>query len=231
MVQGRLNFAPNAAELDLLLLWILGTDKATNTFAVAETVPGRYLRATRDGSTDAYTGVKVNRATFSCSEGGILQCSLDVIGVDESSGSSVPTATLDNTDAPYVMADCVLSIGGTEYPFRSWQLTIDNALEVRYNNSPTPTSIHATDLNVQVQLQLPLGDAGAAYGTAVSGVAVVATFTQGAKFVRFTASGVSAPKQAKDFGTRQALNFPWVGTARKTGSTSCISVDNDSTGA
>ena len=38
MVQWRLNFAPNAAELDLLLLWILGTAKATNTFAVAETV-------------------------------------------------------------------------------------------------------------------------------------------------------------------------------------------------
>lgn len=234
-VTGRLQFAPSPTELDLLLPWLAGGDKSTNTIPFAETLKKKYLIATRDGTHDKYTDVKVNQATFSCAEGSPLQVALDVIGVDETLGVSLPadgdlTTLAESTELPcYVMSDCALTVGGTTYQFRQLQVTVANQLETRFNNSLTPTSIHATDLQVQVQLSLPLGDASALYGSAVTGVQVVATFTNGGTSFAITMNGVSAPKQTKDYGTRQALNLPWVGTARKNGTGDAIAFTNDST--
>lgn len=228
-VNGQLAFQPTPAEFDLLLPWALGGTKSGNNIPLAETVPFRWLRTDRDGTFHIYNNVKVSQITFSASEGSILGCQMQVAGFDEAT-STVPTFTaLDNTGGPYVMHDCVLSVGGTEYPFRNWQLTLNNVLEVRHNNSVTPTAIHATDRDVTVAVGLPYGDASALYGSAIAGVAMVATFTQGSKSIVFTCPAIQAPRQPLELGTRAGLTLSWAGAARKSGSTAELTVDNDST--
>jgi hypothetical protein len=227
---GSLSFQPTPAELDLLLPWALGGAKSGNTVPLAETVPARWLRTARDGTFHLYDAVKVQQITFSASEGSPLGVQVQVVGVDEAA-SAVPGsfAALDLTGGPYVMHDCVLTVGGTAYPFRNWQLTLMNMVEVRHNNSVTPTAIHATGREVQAAVGLPYGDASALYGSALGGVAMVATFTNGSKSVAFTCPAVQAPRQPLELGTRAAITLSWVGTARKSGSTPELSVDNDVT--
>lgn len=227
-VQGTLRFAPVPTELDFLLPAILGADESADSFALAETIPYRYFTTSRDGTLHKYQ-VKVNRAVFEFAEGAPLTLSLDVIGVDESAGSSRSEA-LGDDGGPYVMSDAGLTIGGTTYQFRSGQLEINNFLEVKYNNSVTPSAIHSTDLQIQIAYALPYGDASAAYGTAVTGVASVLTFTNGNRSTVFTLAGVAAPKQSLPLGGRGARDLPWTGIARRTGSTAPLVVTNDSTG-
>lgn len=230
---GTLLFQPTPLELDLLLPWALGGTKSTNSIPLAETVLARWLKTYRDGVYHMYDGVKVESITFNCSEGSLLSVSLSVVGVDEveSVAPTTPTA-FDVATSPYIMHQCVASVAATEYPFRSYQLTLNNMLEVRHNNSQTPTSIRATDRRVTVGMGLPYGDAAALYGSAVGGVAVVATFTNGARSLVLSAPKVQTPRTPLPFGARGALNLDWMGTARGDGTTinSELAVSNDSTG-
>lgn len=228
---GTLQLAPVASELDLLLPWILGTAKTNDAtpIPIAETVPARYIKTFRDGTKHLYDGLKVNRAVFSAAEGGPLGLSIDVLGVDEATDAdTTETDTIDDDAGPYVLSDGALTVGGTSYQFRSVQIEINNALQVKFNNSATPTAIHATDLMIQVSLSLPYGDATALYGSAISGVAVVATFTNGNRSLVFTLAGVAAPKQPLPIGQRAARDLNWTGMARRTGSTAPLTVTNDS---
>jgi tail tube protein len=231
--QGQLVCAPTPAELDLLLEWATGGTKSGSNIDVSEgaDVPARWLTTYRDGTYELYDGVKVGAWSIQASEGAPLQMSLGLQGKDESSDSAPTTPTVIDTAAgPYVMTDCVLSVGGTEYPFNQFSLQCDNRLQVRFNNSQTPTAIHSTGFGATVQLSLPLGDASAVYGSSADGVAVVATFTNGARSLTITLAAVQAPRQPKPFGTRQALDLSWAGEVRKTGSSPIIRFANDSTG-
>lgn len=217
MTQGTLQTSPTALELDALLPWILGTNEAANLFALAETVPARYAKVYRDGTKHLYDGLKVNRATFSCAENQPLSLAIEVMGVDEvADGDATETADFQDGSGPFVMSDCVLSVGGTGYQFRQISVDVNNALEMKFNNSVTPTSIRSTDLMVNVQLGLPYGDASALYGSAVGGVTVVATFTNGATSIALTCAGVAAPKNPLPFAMRRHRDLSWGGEARRT---------------
>lgn len=234
-VVGNISFAPNAAELDILLKWITGSAKSGNNFTPASSAAARYLRAARDGDYDLYTGVYVQQATFSCSEGSPLTVSLSLVGKTETTGSSLPgtLTAIDDTEGPYVMYDCVLSVASTAYPFRQFTLNYGNNLDVRHNNSSTPNTITLTDRQVGVSLALPHGDASALYNPALAGVAVVATFTHGVqtgKSLTITLPKVQAPREPKPFGQRgQASTLTWNGISRYDGSNPVVTFANDVT--
>lgn len=228
---GTLMFAPSASELDVLLPWILGTPEATDVFALGETLPARYIKTYRDGTKHLYDGLKVNRAVFSFSEGGPLTLAVDVLGVDETTdGDSTEADTIDDDAGPYVLSDAVLTLASTAYAFRAGSIEVNNALEVKFNNSITPTSIHATDLMVACNFSLPHGDSTALYGTAVGGIAGSVVFTVGSRSCTFALAGLAAPKQALPIGGRGARDLNFSGVARRTGSTAPLIVTNDSTG-
>jgi len=230
--RGQLVTAPTPAELDLFLPWATGGTKSGNNIDVAETadVPARWLRTDRDGAVHLYDGVKVESFTLSASEGSPLQMTMQLAGVDEAD-STTPTSptALDVSAGPYMLTDCVASIGGTTYQFRSFQLQCDNKLETRFNNSVTPTSIKSTGCTASVSLGLPYGDAAAVYGSALAGVAVVATFTNGNYSLAITCSAVQAPRTPLPFGSAGMLTLDWSGEVRKTGSSPFIRFANDST--
>lgn len=230
-VQGNINFAPTPAELDTLLYLALGTQKSGNTIALAEAVPSHYWIAVRDGTTYNYSGCVVETCRISASEGGPLQLSLSVQGVDEAASGSIGSNTIDDsTGGPYVMSDGAVTVGGTSYEFDSIEIVIQNRLEVKYRNSVTPTQIKAIDRMVTVALPFSQGDASALYGSAVGGVTVVATFTNATCSCAFSFTKVAAPKNPLPFGQRGILGLPWQGVARQaTDGTKEIVVTNDST--
>lgn len=223
---GSLLFNPTPAELDILLPWILGGTKSGNTIPLAESLTALYARTGRDGTFHLYDGLKVSSASFSASEGGLLQVAVQVVGIDEAS-SSAPAGSITDA-APYIFYDAAATVGGSSYSFRSCGVSIDNGLETRYNNSVTPSSIHAADRQVTTQLGMPYGDASALYGSALAGVAVVLTFTNGGVSLSFSMAAVQSPRQPLELGGRRARTLNWSGVARKSGSTAELVVTNDS---
>lgn len=230
-VEGRLMFAPTPAELVTLLPMGYGGTPSGTSYPLAEAISLSNWIAVRDGTSYAYAGVGVDTMTISASVGGPMTVALDVIGKTETANSgTIGSNTIDaSTGGPFVLSDLAVTVAATSYEVDAITITVQNRLEVKYRNSVTPTQILATDRVVTVDLDLSQGDAAALYGSSIAGVAVVATFTNGACSVAFTMSKVAAPKQPLPFGERGVLNLPWRGVAKKTGSTDELTTVLDST--
>jgi hypothetical protein len=231
---GSIRLAPTPVELDTLLPLILGGTKSSTSFPLAESIPTFYLGANRGAPVGSggilynYPSNAVNRATFTASTGGPLELVLDTVGTDETVSGTFPSLTIDLTSGPYVLSDCVLTIGGTTYTFGQFQLTIDNHVEVKFRNSNTPTTLLATDRTVGISLPIPLiSSYSALYGTSLSGLAVVATFTNSinsSDVLTFSMPAVQAPRQPVPFGQRGILDLPWTGVARMSSTSAELAV-------
>lgn len=233
MVTGNFTMTPNAVELDSLLPWILGTAESADAFALSDVNLSRYVSIDRETKVFVYDGCVVSSATFSASEGGPLTLSLSLMGIDETVNNTgtQPTFTLNVASGPFMMSDCVASVGGTGYAFQSFSLTIENMQEPKYFNSNTVSRFNKIDRTVTWALEFPYGDASAIYASAIAGVACVATFTNAAAtglVLTFTSSKVQTPRESPNDGGREEIILPWVGVARREGSTLELTTTNDS---
>lgn len=230
-VAGQVVMNPTGADLDLWLPRILGGVESADSFPLAETLPSFYACVDRVAKVFTYSTCYVNSATFKASEGTFLEMTIDLMGTDETVGNAgtFPSLTITHS-VPYIFSQLVLTIGGTEYHPKSWELTVNNALEMQFFNSLTPTRINATDREVTVTTQLPYGDATATYGVGTGGAAVVATFTSGGKSLAFSCASVAFPRNSPVVtNVRGELMIDLTGRARKSGSTAELAVTSDST--
>jgi hypothetical protein len=231
-IGGQLALQPNAAELALLLPWALGADASGTTYALADTLPERYVSVDRVAKVFLYSGCKVDRATFRAGQGEALQLALDLVGQDETVGNAgtFPSLSIDVATGPFIFTDLALTIGGTTYNAKEFELTIDNKLDKqRFFNSATLVSVVPTDREISLRTSLPYGDATTAYNSGPGGVAVVATFTNGTVSVAFSLVKVTFPRRSPHVPGRSEIMVPMEGTAYHSGSTNSLVVTLDST--
>lgn len=235
-IEGQLVLQPTAVEWASLLPWILGANASGTTYALAETLQSRYVTINRSDGTDGkvftYDGCKVNRARIYCAQGEMLGVDLDLIGVDETvtNAGTFPSLTLDTTTGPFVFSDCVLSVGGNTYQSRDFELIIDNKIDAeRFFNSNTRTAVVAQDRQVMVNLNPGYGDAEALYNTGIGGVALTATFTNGAVSLLFSCVKVQFPRRSPTVPGKQEIMLPLQGTALQSSTTKELVVTLDST--
>lgn len=229
-ISGSVTCTPSPVELDALLPYIVGGSESTDVFPLAETLPAAYWAFDRHTKVYVYSGVKVSRATFSASRGGFLSLSLDLIGIDETEGNAgtFPAITVDLASQPYVMTDGALTVNSVVTQFDDWSLTIDNQLEVQHFNSLAATRINETGREVSCGITVPHGDAAAAYGLAVGGVAISTVFTNGGRSITFSTSKVQVQKESPVISGRGEIFLAVNGIARKNGSTNELVVTSDS---
>jgi hypothetical protein len=172
----------------------------------------------------------VDKATFKCSQGGILELTLDIEGKTESiyAAASFPSLTM-STQAPYVFTDATVSHGGTAYQFREVELVIDNMLKKdRFMNSVSRTDIPALDRVVSLSLSHPYtSDTIALYDTGATGAQVVLTFTNGGSSIAFTMVYVQFPAESPDTPGRDEILLPLKGIARSSSTTKEIVVTSN----
>lgn len=235
-IGGQITLQPTAVEWASLLPWILGTDASGTAYALAETLQSRYVTVDRSDGTDGkvftYDGCKVNKATIKASQGELLTLTLELLGVDETpaNAGTFPSLTLDLTTGPFIFSDLAMTIAGTTYQSKEFTLTIDNKLDgERFLNSLTRTALIAQDREISLELQLPYGDAEAAYNTGVAGAAVVATFTNGTVSLAFSMAKVCFPRKSPTVQGKQEIMLPLHGIAHKSGSTLSLVTTLDST--
>ena len=242
-VTGSLTFCPNALEWANLLPRILGAAASGTTFALAETLPAFSVGIDKDNGTDGkyfqYAGCYVNRATITSQSGGPVMLRLDIEGMTEAvaSAGGFPSLSLGVATGPFLHADssAAVVVGGTTYPARSVEITIDNALDTeRFLNSTTRAALPALNRIITVNLGLPYGNATAAYPTAATlaaGVAVTVTWTNTVHAVSLLASFVKVhfPRRTPPLSGRNELDLPLSGIARRTAATRELVCTLDST--
>lgn len=232
LVSGTQTFHPNPVSLDRILPRVLGAAEVVDVFALAETLPEFFVTSDRVTKVLTYSGCRVSRASFrAAGDGAPLEVAVDIIGKDEAvaAAGTFPAIVPDQTSAPYILSDLALTIGGSAFQCDGLEIVVDNLLAARRANSLTVTDIQPTDRLVTVSCRVPWGDAGTLYGTGAAGLAVVATFTNGATSTSFSMAAVRFPKSTPTVDDRGELWLDVTGQALMTGATRELVVTSDST--
>lgn len=230
-IGGTLSMEPGPEELALLLPWVLGAAASGTTFALAETVPSRYITIDRIAKVMTYAGCYVNRATFRASEGTPLRLDIDVVGQTETVGDAATFPSLSlQTSAPFIFTDGVFSLQSGNRSVKELTVVIDNALAVAFNNSASASTIDASDRSVTTTLSTPYTSSETAlYGQALAGAAATYTFTNGAYSLLFTFATLQFPDRSPVVQNKGEVVLQLEGTARTLSTTKELVITLDST--
>lgn len=235
-VEGSVVLEPDPVELAKWFPRILGGTANGTSYPLAETVGDFYAFVDRVSKVQTYTGVKVNRATFSGSSADpVLRLSMELVGKTEATANAgtFPALTI-STVQPYIFSDCVFTTANSARQVMEFSLTIDNALKTdRFCNSTTRTDIPASDRVVTLSMSLgyqtenvDLYDLGATGPAAVNSLVI----TNGNYSTNFTFGLLQAATQSPVINGRDEIMLPLTYIARKNGATAEITVTHDSTG-
>jgi hypothetical protein len=225
-VSGSISMQPTATELAGLLPWIYGANASGTSYPLSDSLTSRYVALeTASGiKWQRFKDVYVARATFSASEGSPLSLSLDLVGSDEElqTAGTFPSVTAD-ADAPFMFFDAsgAFTVAATAYSIKSFQLVIDNALDVKFFNSQTATSIMPRDrvITLSTVAELVSANRTALVEGADTSAAAAITFTNGAQSLAFSMAALRATKDTPTINGRSETVINYSGQAMKTGST------------
>ncbi len=224
-------FSPTSGVIVLPL--ILGAAASGTTFALDDTLPQWQYQIDRVTKVMNYTDCMVNKGIFKAQQGGFVELTLDLIGVDEvivAAGGG--QAWTQPTDPPYVFSDGSASVGGSSRQLFDMEITVDNKVQARYGMSRTPTRIApADDREVTVKFTCPFGSTEYdLYNAALAGIACSFTVTNGNYSTLFSMATVQFPAETPVIPGKGEIPLTMTGVARMTGSTRELVVTHDSTG-
>lgn len=119
---------------DTIVGWAFGSE-------TSKLLPSYGVEAIEGGVADhQHNGLRVNQFTLAGAESQSINYVLDVMGKSETAlGDTATAMTLDMHGFPaFEFADASLTIGGTAYDMKSFQLQRQNNLKVHYAGSSTP---------------------------------------------------------------------------------------------
>lgn len=248
-IGGKLATYTCAADLDKWLPRVLGAnEQATDIFDVSDSLPAFGVMIHRVAGTFLYSNCYVNRAIWRCQAGPgdaepeLLEQILDIQCLGEDSTVSLPgtlpTLSTAANRNPYITADGVLTIGGTDYYFHEFVLLVDNHLQARWVNSLTPTALCPQDRTVRLRIIFPFTAAADAvlsgiYQNASRHTGVTSTIVMrpsgSAYGTTWTFTGLQWAQESPEVPGKTEIRLSVDFIARKTGGASELVVTNDNT--
>jgi len=171
-VSGGFSLFPTSAELDWLLTNALGWG-SSSPWTPSSSLSSINLWADKgDLQTYKYTGCRLNRLMLSGQEFQFLKARCDFIGESETEVTDLTTTgvTIDCANC-FPFKDIVLTIGGTAFKLKQFDLTIDQGIPAQQQeNNATRTVFEAGMLTVGLNVTVGFrSDTKALYRKAVAG--------------------------------------------------------------
>ena len=149
IVDGDINLLATPALITLFLPHVTARAIASNVTYPSPDVPSYFsILLHRDSSIYTYKDLVVNKLSIGSEAGGPVKMTLGCMGLDreDTPETTWPSGLNVSNATPYMHQDCVVTIGGTAYKFKSWQLEIDNKLAPQYFDSVIPCGFMRGDL-------------------------------------------------------------------------------------
>ena len=232
LVQPELICNPSPRELhangqfpDFLKL-AMGTSGA-GTKTLAEAIPSFQIMYEPVAKNFTLTDCKVDKFILAGTVGMPLVLQLQMKGKTEvlgAPGTLAAAAVADiDTDSVYVFHHGTLTIGGIYRFFESFEMLIDNHLEVNFYNTTFASTICEEDREINLQISTPysaseidLYDVPAAAATGMAGTLV---FNNGTNTLTFTFPSLKAVGQAPSIKRKQEIKLTQQYRAYKSGAT------------
>lgn len=234
-VGGSLSYTPQTNEWAYILPKILGGSPSGTSYPLGESLSSFILdKEYASSDVHRFNALYVNQATIGSQAGGAVTLGLDLVGTSSvTTGATFASggALTDNTANDFfVHSDCdaAFVLGGATIPLNSWQITINNAVELRRVNARTATVATATDRIVTVNFTVPYGDATFSTFTDAD-VTGTLTFTALAQSLAFSWAQIRFNQASPVIGGRGAIPYVLAGQCFRTSSTAELVTTLDST--
>jgi len=152
-VSGGFNIKPTPAEFDWILDRAIGSNTGT-PWLIGTTLPSYHLWIKKGGlQTFLYAGLRTNRLIISGNELDFLNVRVDTMGQAETEVSDPSSPAALDCAATFAFSTIVLTIGGTAFLLKSFQLTIDNRIQAQQQeNNATRQIFEAGRLGVSLNV-------------------------------------------------------------------------------
>lgn len=234
-VGGQIVMIPTPVDYDTLLPWILGANEATDVFALAETLPERYVTVDKVAKVMTYAGCKVNSAVWRSAPNQDLTLTLDVQGKTETVGNAGTFPSLSiSQDQPYVHHQSTLTLGGTAYKPNSIEISVNNGLLLdRFRNTQTRDELPEGDRVITLVVEVPYTSTQTGlYDPAIAGIAGSVVYTKGNQSITFSFANLKAAAEPIVIGGRRQevlLRLAYQAFADESASDKELEVTNDPT--
>lgn len=198
-VDGPLVIQPSDDEWDKIFEWALGTAASANVYALAETVPERFITQEKIAKVFTWAGCKVNKLTIGSSAGSpVLTAGLEIMGKTEAIGNAGTFPAISGTlttDQPFLHQQLVCTLNSVVVKVDDVVITVDNMLDgSRFLNSQTRTDIPEQGRRITLDLANPYNvDDVALYNIAVAGISGTLVYTNGSRVLTFSFVNLKAP--------------------------------------
>lgn len=238
-VSGQLVLEPTPQDLSVWLPRILGAPADGANYNLAETLPSFTLVIDRVAKVFTYAGCKVNRATLSGTQGGMLRLALDLVAQSETVAAAGTFPALTPSIAPpYIFSDLELTLASAVREVREFELAIDNSLVTdRFMNSLTIVNAPEGDRTITLRtVHAWAAETTALYAQALAGAAGVLKLTNAlggtpptGYQTTFNFATLQVPDRSPNVPGRSELLLNLEMIARRVGTTPELSVTHDAT--
>lgn len=219
-IGGTIGLEPSYTELVAIMALAIGAggncaDGLTDFSVVVD----------RKTKVDTYAGCKINRATITGTQGGIISCSLDLVGKTETVNTG--TVTTPISGIPFILADLALNLASSARETQSFTLTIDNHLDgERFLNSNTLSQVVELDRTVTLTTTHPYNDANYdLYNQAVGGAAGTLALNNGTNTGTFSFGRLQVPAEPADIPGKTEVTLTLNMIASKVNNTAAGTTD------
>lgn len=250
-VGGTLVLEPTPQDLAVFLPLILGANASGTTYALAETLQSFTMTVDRVTDRFTYQSCVVSRATFSGQKGGLLQLSMDIVAQKEGkiisnafsegmSGTADAMSLTPSVTTPFQFSgDLIMTLQSSARETDFFEVTIDNGVVAdRFMNALTITGAPTADRVITVRTSHPYASGNTdLYAQALAGAAGTLKLAQGSWAsvgdsgygMIFTFGTLQVPDNSPTVPSREEIMLGLEMVARKTGSTSELSIALDPT--
>lgn len=196
-VTGSLTIEPSPAFFGSWLPRVMGGGTATSP-TVEDALLEFGVMQDKGGDVFNYQGCVVNRMTLSGRAGGLIECSLDILGkteaVDQGTFAGLALGTTLAYE-PFQHADLALTLAGTARSVLDFRLVIDNQVNARFVNSLTANEMITSgrEITLEANVVYTSTEAGNLYSLAKDGAAGTLTLTNSTVSTSFAFGRVQIP--------------------------------------
>lgn len=231
VVSGGFDFYPTEVSLDWIIQRFIGDNISgfPTGAATPKETPVTFVAAIDKGYDNfRITKICINELILSITEADLISCRVNCVASREYSGYTWPTLspapTLDCGDC-CAAADCVLSVGGTAYSFKSGTMTISNNIPDIIENAMYRTRYEYGAMSVGLAATFAYrSDTAALYRRGIAGDAAYVEFNTGSKKYTWTVANLKAPGQKIVVPEDGEITIPFSGVGLRTSGAQQLSI-------
>ncbi len=228
---GAITLNPSPRDFGIILPLVGFGAPVSSVYSLTETLTAFGVLVDRVSDIFEYENCLCNSLVIRGSEGQIVDMTMEIVSDNEdiATAPAFPTLTLPTTadTNPFMFFDAAFVLNSTTYQANSFEISIQNVLDIKYRNSQKPSSFCATDRIITLKLSTPWTASELGLYPLTTGISGSVTLTNGTVSTLFTFNHLRTPNETPTIPGRSEITLNLEFQALASNTTKEMTITND----